>query len=315
MKIRKIALAALAPLAAVGFAAGISTAASAAPLVHATTHVANRADSGNGGTWATDNFTRSLTIVKSASQVNAPDGDTLYTAFVVDNGGFTAHAGALAPNQAVPGVHVAHSVNGSFKGGITYTIAAPNADALTGTVPAFENDAVGTPVPTSTWPAQAFATSVGVQVTENAGWSWKYSTACESWTDSSANGDGNLAGDGNITGKICTVPKPYVYAGHVITEDNNTASVGWSDSKFGWPSANKCVEVQEFGFGLSVNGSPHIGFTCDNGNPANDVGFLRGLTPGHTYALRIQPAVGTYLNHHPIPGTNANAHVTVVTTK
>lgn len=117
---------------------------------------------------------------------------------------------------------------------------------------------------------------------------------------------------------------PFVFNGHVITEDNNTASVGWSDglanSAAAWQMGtvnghvNHCVQVQEFGFGFSDDGSPHIGFTCDNGDPAKNVGFLRGLAPGHTYALRIQPAAGTYGDNHPIPGTNARAHVTVVTT-
>jgi hypothetical protein len=107
---------------------------------------------------------------------------------------------------------------------------------------------------------------------------------------------------------------PYVYAGHVITVDNNSATVGWSDSTLGWPSANHCVEVREFGFGFTVNGSPHVGFTCDNGNPAQDVGYLSGLAPHHTYFLQVVPAVGTYGDNHQIPGTDAHGGIDVVTT-
>jgi len=109
---------------------------------------------------------------------------------------------------------------------------------------------------------------------------------------------------------------PYVYGGHVVTVNNNRATVAWSESVAGWPdAANKCEEVQIFGYGFSVNGSPHIGFTCDHSGSNANQGFLTGLAAGHTYALRVQPAVGTYGNHHPIPGTNANAHITVITTR
>jgi hypothetical protein len=107
---------------------------------------------------------------------------------------------------------------------------------------------------------------------------------------------------------------PYVYAGHVITVDNNSATVGWSDSTLGWPSANHCVEVREFGYGFTVNGSPHVGFTCDNGNPAQDVGYLSGLAAHHTYFLQVVPAVGTYGDNHQIPGTDAHGGIDVVTT-
>jgi len=107
---------------------------------------------------------------------------------------------------------------------------------------------------------------------------------------------------------------PYVYAGHVITVDSNSATVGWSDSALGWPSANHCVEVREFGYGFTVNGSPHVGFTCDNGNPAQDVGYLSGLAPHHTYFLQVVPAVGTYGDNHQIPGTDAHGGIDVVTT-
>lgn len=111
-------------------------------------------------------------------------------------------------------------------------------------------------------------------------------------------------------------PKPFVYGGHVITVNNNRATVGWSESKLGWPDpSNKCVEVQIFGYGFSPNGSPHIGFTCDHSGTNSNEGFLAGLAAGHTYALRVQPAEGTYGDHHPIPGTDFGAHITVVTTR
>jgi hypothetical protein len=108
------------------------------------------------------------------------------------------------------------------------------------------------------------------------------------------------------------VPHPYVYNGHVITVSQHNAVVGWSDSKFGWPSPNHCVRVYVYGFDRPA-GQAHIGFTCDNGNPANDVGYLRSLAAGHSVSLFVQPAEGTYGHNWPIPGTDAQAHIDVVT--
>jgi hypothetical protein len=116
--------------------------------------------------------------------------------------------------------------------------------------------------------------------------------------------------------KLPTLPPlanvPFVFGGHVLTGDSNSATVGWSESLGGWPSANHCVEVFVYGFDRPA-GTAHVGFTCDNGNRANDVGYLRGLAPGHTYALFVQPATGTYGSNMPIPETNPTAHITVVT--
>lgn len=110
-------------------------------------------------------------------------------------------------------------------------------------------------------------------------------------------------------------PVPFVFGGHVIAVDNNTGLVGWSDSADGWPSANHCVEVRIFGFGFTTAGSPHIGFTCDNGDPSQDVGVLRGLTAGHGYFLQVVPAEGDYGHHHQIPGTDPHGGIDVFTTR
>ncbi len=213
MKFKSIALAALAPLAAVGFAAGISTAASAAVGANTTLtqHISNRADSGNGGTWALDTFTRTLTVHDLGP--TGANGEK-FSATVVDKGTFITVPGAKTPNQFVPGTVLSHQVHGSFTGGQTFIVTAPAAaDALKAAgVLASENDHGSAAAPgdaTGVYPLKAFVTAPSAPNITPGAWAWKYSTACESWTDSSANGDGNTAGAGNITGKICTVhPAP-----------------------------------------------------------------------------------------------------------
>jgi hypothetical protein len=306
----RAALVAASAAAALGGALALPAAAQAAPVsAHAVTHVINRADSGNGGTWAYDTFNRTLDIRVAPSQASAPAGDTLYVAVVKDAGAFTARQGELTPNQVTAGLKITHAVKGTMNGGISYTVTAPTGDTLTGTVPKVENDAFGAAkVTTADWPEQAFASTTGVTVTEGTTWSWRYATQCGAWTDSAANGDGNQAGDGNITGRVC--PVPFVFGGHVITVNNNDATVGWSTSAAGWPNpASKCVEVREFGYGFTVNGSPHVGFTCAK------VGYLSGMAAGHTYFLQVVPAVGTYASHHQIPGTDVHGGIDVVTTR
>lgn len=327
MKARRRYFAAAVPVLALGAGLAAGSPAHAAPArVTAVTHVSNRPDNGHGtpAVWAYDSFARTLTVAVAVHQNPADTVNHLtdYTATITDKGGFTTVGGAGTPNQSiVPGAKIAHNgVKGTLNGTYSLAVVAPAADTLTGIVPALENDNFAAPtVSTTDWPSLAFASKTGVVVTGGA-YEWDYATACEKWTDSSANGDGNQVSDGNIAGRICATPPPahlpFVYGGHVVKEDNNTATVGWSESKTGWPDpSSKCEEVQIFGYGFSPNGDPHIGFTCDHNGSSTNLGYLRGLAAGHTYALRVQPAVGTYGNHRPIPGTNATAHITVVTTR
>ncbi|HWG61097.1 MAG TPA: hypothetical protein VG253_05230 [Streptosporangiaceae bacterium] len=185
-------------------------------MVTATTHVTNHPDSGGGGTWAYDDFGRTLTVTLDSPQPTSgvPAGDLAYTATVTDKGMFNAIVGADTPNQVTAGVKIGHAVTGSMNGGASYIVYAPVADTLTGTVETSQNDNFTASTgdhTTGDWPAQAFATPADAVVTyadAGNGWSWKYATACESWTDAGTNGAGNLAGDGNITGKRCVVPVP-----------------------------------------------------------------------------------------------------------
>lgn len=204
-----------------GTAAGVASlvgfgAANATATVFTTT-ITNRPDSGNGGTWAYDNFTRTLSITKNADQSTcpgAPSGydptaDICYTATVNDTGTSSVIVGALAPNQSTAGVKIADFVKPTMNGTGGYALYAPNTDTLNGTVPTTENDNFSTSgssfVSSGNWPKQAFTTPSVVQVNENT-FSYTYTTTCEKWVDADNNGDGNLAGDGNITGQtFCVV--------------------------------------------------------------------------------------------------------------
>jgi hypothetical protein len=210
--------------------AGTASAGTVVTVVTGVTHLTNNGDSGNGAisTWADDDFSRTLTVTAS-SDCTPVTGLTCYTATVSDSGSFTARIGnGDAPNPASttdPGTNIASAVTGSLKGSASYlfeTAAAPNAlnipvnldndgvyqaDGITSTRDWFEN----------AFPAEsAFYNSAGIALVNGAAsdtalqdnWTWAYSTGCESWTDSSANGDGGEVGDGNITGTVCVTPPP-----------------------------------------------------------------------------------------------------------
>jgi hypothetical protein len=291
---KRIALLA-APLAAAGAFAfgGVAHAAPAPTTVTATTHVTNRPDGGHGGTWAYDNFQRTLTVTVAATQnpADTTAGLVDYTATITDKGQFSAIVGADAPNQVVAGVKVTHGVTGSLNGTYSLTVTAPVADTLTGVVPATENDNFAAPANTTdNWPKLAFATPVGVTVTGGA-YSWKYATACETWVDSSVNGDGNLAGDGNITGRICAVPR--LYDGHAVYVAPTRENVEFKQTI---ASVDKFVIV---GPG-AING--HVGWVNAKGGGVLNTGVYSGLEAGHGYTVLYTPY--TRVNGRQIPGTH-----------
>jgi hypothetical protein len=96
---------------------------------------------------------------------------------------------------------ITHAVQGTMKGTADYTLYAPVADSLTGTVETYQNANFTDPSgdhTSSNWPAQAFATPADVTVqydSTTAGgaqsdWSYTYTDACEEWTDAGNSGDG-----------------------------------------------------------------------------------------------------------------------------
>ncbi len=95
-------------------------------------------------------------------------------------------------------------------------------------------------------------------------------------------------------------PRPHLYGGHVITVNNNDAQIGWKDG----PGVHY-VLTRTFGYGFSLNGSPHIGFT------GITTGYWGGLAAGHTYDIELIPAGA---NRQPLPDAQVG-WITIVTTR
>ncbi len=92
------------------------------------------------------------------------------------------------------------------------------------------------------------------------------------------------------------VSRPHLYGGHVIMVNNNDAEIGWN-----YGPGVTCALTRTFGYGFTVYGSPHQGFTCYNparDAPGTDVGYWSGLAAGHGYDIQLIPA-GT--NRQPLP--------------
>jgi len=100
--------------------------------------------------------------------------------------------------------------------------------------------------------------------------------------------------------KPVPVPRPHLYGGHVITVNNNDAQIGWKDG----PGVSY-VLTRTFGYGFSVYGSPHIGFT------GGTIGYWAGLAAGHTYDIELIPAGA---NRQPLPNAQVG-WITIVTTR
>ena len=83
-------------------------------------------------------------------------------------------------------------------------------------------------------------------------------------------------------------PRPHLYGGHVIFVNNNDAEIGWN-----YGPGVTCALTRTFGYGFTVYGSPHQGFTCfnpDKGVRDGDIGYWNGLAAGHGYDIQLIPA-------------------------
>lgn len=207
---RKLAAIALAAVPLAGLAAAGT--ASAAPRPHAAvtqwtaqTSVTGRDDSGGGGDWAVDDFTRTVTVTFQGTDMVTGLGE--YSALLSDGGSFTTAEGALTPNQGLdPGVTITSTTTGQMTGTAGYEFEA-SATPDPALVPAA---VIGDSPSTGAWYMLFFppgTTFAGPGLLN--GWSWFYTTLhslrphgslVQTWTDAAASGAGQEPQDGDIRG-------------------------------------------------------------------------------------------------------------------
>lgn len=206
-------------------AAVLGHAASKPYVLSASTAITNRPDSGNFGTWATDNFTRktTVTLVGQVSVSNCPGSTTgqcwLWTFKISDAGHFTTIPGDLSPEGSVPlEVAVTGTMTGGTSTGEFYGSFRFGGDKR---MPATEDDHGTVPSgrhATTNWAEQFFGAGAVFNSTANPGgpdlnkWSWEYTAAFGSdascphaasqWVDSYVN-SGSTSFYGDITAPAC----------------------------------------------------------------------------------------------------------------
>ena len=189
-----------------------------APATTSLTLITNDPDGGHGtpATWAEDTIWRSETLTKgtqvpgTACGLAATAGCWAYTASLSDWGTFTTIPGAGTPNQACAGCagkKITRRVTGFLAGAYTVTFDASSQTPDASLVALMHDDhgaAAVAPFTSTTWGEQFFPAGTKFGSVTGGAYKWTYSTTAtfpaQTWTDSSANGDGNLAGDGNISG-------------------------------------------------------------------------------------------------------------------
>jgi hypothetical protein len=161
----------------------------------------------NGG-WATDTYTRTLTLTRQYQVPSTACKGTpvcwFYTGTIADNGNFVAVDGHASPNISFS-TTLTGAVTGTMVGGGTFEFYATSGDIDASRVPAAQVGKTGG-VTTANWGRLAFPS--GTTFINSSGTSpltaykWVYSAGCpeQTWVDQINPGDdGKGTGDGNIT--------------------------------------------------------------------------------------------------------------------
>lgn len=210
------AIAATGVLVALGLTSGVASAATslAEDCKTVTSHLTNHPDSGNHGTWALDDFTRTVKVchvpevietAPSVSKALVVVQSWNYHVTVTDEGTFTTVAGAHnSPNN---GFALIGNVPGTMKGGFTADVKAPHdwgyftPEVLDGKnftgAPGTE---AGGPK-TSNWVKALWSDGLDEKSSFiNDDWAWTYKTCNQQWIDSVETDDGTSHAAGDITG-------------------------------------------------------------------------------------------------------------------
>ena len=170
------------------------------------------------GGWATDDFTRTVTLTRqhAAAASHCGSGASqcwFYTETLADNGSFTTAAGAHSPNGSSSAM-INGIISGNMIGGGEIEFYASSDTPNPSLVPATVDGSSARPS-TTYWYKQFFpdGTQFGESPPQagNGPWTtydWKYTApkTCETWNDGINPGDdGSGTADGNITGvNACT---------------------------------------------------------------------------------------------------------------
>ena len=233
MNLRKTLVIAVTALATLGVSGGIAAASSVNPAasnqVGAGIYFPDTGDSGHGGIWADDSFSEAMVVTQTGNADPSHCGGNTpcysFTATATDMGSFGTRNGAGTPNQVVPGLTIGGKVPGLMSGnlrwGTFYADTLPLASRVQSKV---DNHGTHVDGQTGNMINQFFPHTVTGGVTSSPdvfglsldSYDFEYSAKCfpsQHWSDTSANGDGNLAGDGNITGgNHCTQIRTLTHA-------------------------------------------------------------------------------------------------------
>ncbi len=166
-------------------------------------NVTDHADSGSNGTWADDDFARTITITRheAADSSNCDGAATcyFYTGTISDNGSFTSLSGATSPasGQSAP---INGIVSGSFTGGSSFQFY-DSSNALQ-SEPSVTSVIGGADSSDPSWPGLFFNAGTVYGYSLGNGWSWTYndSATCETWVDGATGQSGNITGTNQCTG-------------------------------------------------------------------------------------------------------------------
>jgi hypothetical protein len=156
-----------------------------------TTNIADRPDSGTGGNWAKDTFTRTVKICADATvntRAKVEQGETWKYQVVASDDGTFVTTGPKSPGHSMPLIAGLH---GSFTGGFSATITGPAAFGGLNAHPASTNTKSSGEWIAYIWPSSAGGDKL-------TAWGWTYKLCNEAWINSADGNKGDITGASRV---------------------------------------------------------------------------------------------------------------------
>jgi hypothetical protein len=162
-------------------------------IINVTQKIRNDADSGFGGYWANDNYTRSIKVWQTAPNT--------FCAVTTYNGQFTTYAGISPEGTGKVGAGVTGTFNGGYTSTVfTGTLLSPPLKSTHGNIGTFDyacvlsvNNTVSTCPGYVDWTTFYFSSPPGFAL---ATWGWQYTTCNNgSWINASTGSTGDITGN------------------------------------------------------------------------------------------------------------------------